>query len=291
MLEKMILQFEKSKEKPMADNIFGTNGNPLKETVCIDTYRVLDSCRDRDLFRDTKCFLTSYGQETIERTDSVRTKYAKVLSSYIDVDPVPFNCGFYHLSIRMFIKLICEACLGPGNIQDFEAIAAVDKKVCLYGGEGSVSVFKNQCGCSSFCPDITEEKCSAGDTMPVAVIETVDPIVLDTKVREAHHPCCSCCNCRDIPAGVLRCMGGDICDDDRPKYLTVSLGMFSVVRIERPTQLLVSAANYSVPEKECREATDDDPNSIFNSIPFPEQEFRSTVCGTQNRGGKCGCGN
>jgi len=274
----------------MAENLFaGTNTR--KETVCIDTYRVLDSCRDRDCFRDVKCYLTSFGQEIIERTDNVRAKWAKVLSAYIDTDEVPFNCGFYQLSAKIYVKLICEACLGPGNIQDFEAICVLDKKVVLYGGEGSVSVFKSQCGCNAFCPDPGEESCKAGDTMPVAAIETVDPIVLDIKVRDAGHHCHCCCSPRDIPNSVLRCMGGDILDGERPKKLTVSLGLFSVVRIERPAQLLVSASEYNVPEKQCVEAADDDPCSIFNGIPFPEKEFNSSLCPAPIKNNRCGCGN
>ncbi len=273
----------------MAESVFGSS--PSRETVCIDTYRVLDSCRDRDCYRDAKCFLTSYGQEMIERTDTVRTKYAKVLSAYIDIDQVPFNCGFYQLTSKIYVKLICEACLGPGNIQEFEALVAVDKKVCLYGGEGSASVFKSGCSCSAFCPGRGDDSCSAGDTMPIAVIETVDPVILDTKVREQSHNCNCSCNCQDIPSNILRYMGGEICDEDRPKVLTVSLGLFSVMRIERPAQLLVNAAPYNVPEKQCVEASDDDPCSIFNGIPFPEDEFNSSVCKQQNRNGKCGCGN
>lgn len=273
----------------MAENIFGSSGNTLKDTVCIDTYRVLDSCRDRDCFKDTKCYLTSYGQELIERTDSVRTKYARVLSSFIDIDDVPFNCGFYQLNSKIFIKLICEACLGPGNVQDFEALCAVEKKVVLYGGEGSVSVFKSQCGCNAFCPDPSEEACKAGDTMPIAVIETVDPIILDTKVRESPCRCNSCCSGRDIPSGILRYVGGDLVCDERPKNLTVSIGLFSVVRIERPAQLLVTAAEYNVPEKQCVESSDEDPCSIFNGIPFPEKEFNASLCRPQSRSNGCGC--
>ncbi|MBR6917453.1 MAG: hypothetical protein IKN38_04645 [Clostridia bacterium] len=275
----------------MADNMFGDRSSYGKETVCIDTYRVLDSCRDRDCFRDTKCFLTSFGQEIIERTDSVRTKYAKVVSAFIDIDEVPFNCGFYQLTSKIYVKLICEACLGPGNIQEFEALCVLDKKVCLFGGEGSVSVFKSEGCCSAFCPDPSEESCKASNTMPVAVIETVDPIVLDTKVRATGHPCHCCCSGRDIPSSVQRCMGGDICDADRPKILTVSLGLFSVVRIERPAQLLVSASEYNVPEKQCVEASDDDPCSVFNGIPFPEKEFNQSTSSRNSCGSsRCGCG-
>ena len=290
MLEKIILHTVKIKEDHnMAENLFAA-ANQNRETVCIDTYRVLDSCRDRDCFRDTKCYLTPCGQEIIERTENVRAKWAKVVSAYIDIDDVPFNCGFYQLNTKIFVKLICEGCLGGGSVQDFESLCVLEKKVVLYGGEGSVSVFKSNCGCNAFCPDITEESCKAGDTMPTAAIETVDPVVLDIKVRQAGQCGCGCgCSAADIPQSVMRYMGGNIVDGDRPKYLTASLGLFSVMRIIRPAQLLVSAAEYNVPEKQCVETTDDDPCTIFNGIPFPEKEFNASLCKNMPRNGRCGC--
>ncbi|MBR6290085.1 MAG: hypothetical protein IKR53_01455, partial [Clostridia bacterium] len=56
-----------------------------RETVCIDTYRVLDSCRDKDCFEDVRVYLTCGGQEIIDRTAAVRVKGARVLWSYIDI--------------------------------------------------------------------------------------------------------------------------------------------------------------------------------------------------------------
>ena len=50
-----------------------------RETVCIDTYRVLDSCRDKDCYEDVRVYLTSFGQELINHTQNVRTKSAQIL--------------------------------------------------------------------------------------------------------------------------------------------------------------------------------------------------------------------
>lgn len=258
----------------MAEGKFSSQCLPLKEQVCIDTYRVLDSCRDKDCFEDVKVYLTCFGQEIIDRTNTVRAKKSKVLSAYIDVDQVPFNCGFYQLSIKIFVKLIFEACLGAGNIQEFEGVAVLEKKVILYGAEGSVSVFKSTELCNSFCPSETCGKCDFSSTMPIAIIETVDPIVLDTTVREPGHRCaCCCCCCCDIPEGIVRHIGGELIDSDEKNTLTVSLGLFSVVRIERPAQIIVNASEYCVPDKECIEAKDDDPCRIFKGMPFPVNEF------------------
>ncbi len=271
----------------MNDGKFNSLNCNTKEMVCIDTYRILDSCRDKDCFENAKVYLTCFGQEIIERTGTVRAKYAKIVSTYIDIDEVPFNCGFYQLTIKFYVKLILEGCVGAGNIQEFEGISVLEKKVILFGGTGSVHVFKSGNGCSS---SDTCGKCESATNLPVAVVEAVDPIVLDVKVVEPTascvcHVCCSCC---DIPSHVTNCVCGELSDSSSTNVLTVSLGIFSVIRLERPAQLLVNAAEYCVPEKHCVEAKDNDPCSVFNSMPFPIKEFCSTSAKWSKENG-CGC--
>lgn len=281
----------------MTENRLCGQGSSMKDMVCIDTYRVLDSCRDKDCFEDVRVFLTCYGQEIIERTCAVRAKSAKVLWSYIDIDAVPFNRGFYQLTIKIFTKIICEACVGPGNIQEFEGIAVVEKKVILFGSEGNVSVFKSEKGCSGFCPPGEKCKCKSSTNLPIAVLETVDPIILNSKVVEPRHSCCCCCTVDDIPDGVCCHVESSLCDDDKSNKLLVSLGFFSVVRIERPAQYLINATEYCVPKKECAVPTEDDPCSLFRNMSFPVSEFSPpSISGYMDRNdsgvspGSCGCG-
>lgn len=68
-------------------------------------------------------------------------------------------------------------------------------------------------------------------------------------------------------------MNGSLTDSDGFRKLVVSLGFFSVVRIERPAQYLVNAVEYSVPDKECLPVKDDDPCSVFRTMAFPMNEF------------------
>ena len=51
----------------MAENRFPcpTSGAPTRESVCIDTNRVLDSCRDRDCFENVRVYLSSFGNEIL----------------------------------------------------------------------------------------------------------------------------------------------------------------------------------------------------------------------------------
>ncbi len=244
-----------------------------RDSVCIDTYRVLDSCRDKDCFEDTVVYLTDYGKEIIERTTAVRAKSACVVSANISVDPIGFNRGFYQISIRIYVKLRFEACVGKGNSQEFEGIAVVEKKVILYGSEGNVSIYKSGIE-DNFCahPELCGAECSTN--MPIAVFEVADPIVLGVKIeREARTCTCCCCSCTDIPENVCCTLSAPLCDRDDGKVLTVSLGFFSVVRMERPAQLLISATEYCVPDKECVIGEDESPCSIFKNMQFPVSEF------------------
>jgi len=60
---------------------------------------------------------------------------------------------------------------------------------------------------------------------------------------------------------------------DDCKKLYVSLGFFSVIRIEREGQYLISASEYCVPDKECVIAEDSDPCTMFKRMAFPTSEF------------------
>ena len=258
----------------MPDSRCSCNGPSIpKESICIDTYRVLDSCRDKDCFEDTMVYLTDFGKEIIERTTAVRAKSACVVYANISVDPISFNRGFYQINIKIYVKLRFEACVCRGSSQEFEGIAVVEKKVILYGSEGNVNIYKSNAE-ENFCkiPDLSHAECSSNT--PRAVLEIADPIVLGVKIEhEHHHHGCCCCCASDIPEHVCACLTAPINDSECQRILTVSLGFFSVVRMERPAQILISGCEYSVPDKECVISEDESPCSIFKNMQFPINEF------------------
>ena len=175
----------------------------------------------------------------------------------------------------------------------------LEKRVILYGGESNVSVFKshgvgeNFCGCS---PKESDE-----ENEPTAIVEVVSPVLLGARIVERVSECnCCCCCCEsDIPKPVHACLeaplsfGGIGGAEGRggERYLTVSLGIFSVVRIVRSAQYVISATEYSVPDKICVSSQDDDPCAIFKSMAFPVSEFSSSDYVPQKLegSGKCHC--
>lgn len=279
----------------MSDSRFScgrSDQSPSREMVCIETNRVLDSCRDRDCFEDVKVLLTDFGNELLEHTTNVRAKNACISWTYIGIDPVKFNRGFYSVTIKFYIKITFEACLCGGRSQEFEGVAVVEKRVILYGSESNVSIFKSSSDSSDYCS--MPEMCCSTKNVPIAIVEVVDPLILNTKVRDREESCnCNCCCCcGDIPDGVSAHLNGTLNDSDG-RYLTVSVGLFSVVRIVRPAQYLINATEYCVPDKECVSPEDDNPCAIFRSMAFPTSEFcpPGYLPPRGDYGGKCGCGN
>lgn len=251
------------------------DSSPRRETVCIDTFRILDSCKDKDCFEDTKLLLTDYGQEIIEKSSNIRVASTELVWSDISVSPVKFNKGFYQVNIRYYTKLILEACVSMGKVQELEALAVNDKTVVLYGGCGRVSSFRSGALADDFCMCKSDEVKTTSD--PSVVVEAVDPIALSIKVCEEVKKCCCVCSCDDVPMKVLNCLGGNLCHARGQKNVYVTLGFFSVIRVERPAQMMISATEYAVPDKVCCKQDEEDPCALFAKMTFPTSEF-TTGC-------------
>ena len=279
----------------MLDNRFScfpSDKNQAKsEMVSIEANRILDSCRDKDCFEDVKILLTDFGNEILEHTTNIRAKSACITWTYIGIDPVRFNRGFYTVTIKFYVKITFEACLCGGRSQEFDGVAVLEKKVILYGGESSVNVFKSSSDSSDFCA--VPEPCCPTRNVPTAIVEVVDPVILSTKVKEAGEHCCCCCCCNDIPESICSSVSGTLADSNG-RYLAVSFGIFSIIRIVRSAQYIINATEYCVPDKECISTEEDDPCAIFRHMAFPTQEFcpqEFTPPKGGDHGPKCGCGN
>lgn len=275
----------------MQDNRFSCGPGVGKETVCIETNRILDSCRDRDCFENIQVFLTDCGKEIIEHTSAVRVKSACIRQANISLDPVQFNRGFYSVNIRFYVRLVFEACIGNGRSQEFDGVAVLEKKVILFGGDCNSNIFRSSGDFSNFCG--YPEPCMQQRNSPTAVVEVAEPVVLDVNIFERKQDCCCCCCINDIPETVINSLNGNLpYDDGENRYLAVSIGIFSIIRIVRSGQYLVTASEYVIPDKECITPSTNDPCSVFRSMAFPTNEFgcMSTVSHFErNNSGKCGC--
>ncbi len=275
----------------MTDNKNLGSAYQSKGAVVLDVNRVLDSCRDKDCFEDVKVFLTADGQEIIEKTGNIRVKNTEIIWTALTLDCVKFNKGFYSIDVRFYVKITFEACVCVGKITEFSGLAVCDKKVILYGGDGNVSVFRSSEDGSDFCKNPFCEK--KGNNLPFAVCEVAEPIILNVRVVKYEDRCgCVCCYAEEIPESICSYFNGELSDmDGGQRELLVSLGFFSVIRLERPGQYLVNASECCVPKKECT-CDDLDPCSVFRHMDFPVGEFCQGIHSYEKiNSPKCGCKN
>ncbi|MBQ8289797.1 MAG: hypothetical protein IJY01_02885 [Clostridia bacterium] len=265
-------------------------GSPDRRGIVIDTNRVLDACRDRDCFEDARVYLSTEDEGILASATNLRAISSEILYAYVGVDAVPFNCGFYRVSVRYFVVTELECCVSLGRSQRIKGISVLEKDVILFGGAD---------GTTSFVSDSEAGYCSYAnpDTRrggaPTATVEVVEPVILGTKIKDASCPC-PICECIELPECVCGCIDGTVNTSASDYRLYISLGIFSVIRITRPEQLLINATDFSVPDKECIPATsDENPCSLFRSMEFPTDRFKGgsiRECqNTPRRGKGCGC--
>ncbi len=270
-------------------------GNPPpREAVCIHTRKVYDSCRDRDCMQDVRVYLTASSQAVLENAMSVKAQSAELLWSYVDVEPIGYNRGFYTVDVRSFYRVECDAFTGVGRPRRIAGLASCDKRTVLFGSEGSARIFS-----SDYVEDGEDLQYAERTNLPVAEVEMVDPVCLSARMVD---PCCEVelnAMVADIPAHICSCFEEDLVIGSDVRQLLVSLGQFSIIRLERDVQLLIPAYDFCMPQNECP-GNPDDPCALFQNFRFPTDAFfppraselNPTGCAAadQTNVGGCSCG-
>ncbi len=241
----------------------------VRDAVCIHTDKVYDACKDKDCIVDARVYVTPCGQELIDRSINIKVRKAEIIWVYTDVEEVPFNRGFYTVDLKYFFKVYLDVFTGVGRPVTVEGLATFDKKAILFGSEGKSKSFT-----SKYRPNEKDIQLSVKNNLPMAIVDVVEPIALSAKVVERHqHHCCCEMDCSSLPREICCCFDDEIIGEERDKNVYVTLGVFSIIRLERNVQLLVPVYDFCVPDKECVGATEDNPCDLFDNITFPVDEF------------------
>lgn len=241
----------------------------IREAVCIHTKKIYDSCKDKDCIEDLRFYPKLPCVDTISHALSIKGGSAKLLHVFVDVEPVTFNRGFYTVDMRFFYCVTLQAYLScPIPIQ-VEGLCVFDKRVILFGSEGNAKIFSSEYRQDGMDPQLLRKS-----NLPIAVVEAVDPIVLDAKLVDCCdcHPCCEA-EMGEVPESVGNYFEGQLSGGGGDRRITVTLGQFSIVRLERDSQLLVPVYDYCMPGKECAGGSGEDPCGLFRNISFPVGEF------------------
>lgn len=249
--------------------------NDPRQTMSIHTRKITDSCRDKDCIEDLRVYLTGGSQQLLDSAANVRVRCAELLNTYIDVEPVAFDRNHYCIDVTFYYRILADAVVGSCRPATLYGLAVFSKRAVLCGEDSRAHIFRSDTRIGG--PDgITR----AYANRPTAVVEVLDPMVLSSKIREA----CDCANdtvTAQIPSGICSLYDEELVLSGGQRRLFVTLGQFSIIRLERDAQLVIPVLDYSIPTKECCDAVGgcaEDPCEMFSRIPFPAQQFSPQGC-------------
>ncbi len=253
--------------------------------MSIHTRKITDACRDKDCIEDLRVYLTTGSQTVLDTASSVRVRCADLLYAYIDVEPVAFDRNHYCVDVTFYYRILADAMVGTCRPTTLYGLATFSKRAVLCGEDSRAHIFTSDtqvCG-----PDGTTRSANR----PTAVVEVLDPMVLASKITDNCD--CGCCElAAQIPEYVQNMFDEPLVTAQQQRRLYVTLGQFSIIRLERDAQIVVEVLDYAIPTKQCSETPGscaEDPCEMFSRIPFPTQQFAPNGCDrvTEHQRSKC----
>ena len=236
------------------------NPEDLQEALSIHTRKITDSCRDKDCIEDLRVYLTKASQNILDGCSSAKVRCGELLYTYIDVEPVAFDRNHFCVDATFYYRILADAVVGCGRPVTLHGVAVFSKRAVLCGEESKAHIFT-----SNTRLDGPDGLSKYSVNVPTAVVEVLDPMVLSSKVVDV-------CECprektvQQIPEGICGCFDEELVLCGEQRRLLVTLGQFSIIRLERDAQLVVPVLDYSIPTKECCDnpGCAEDPCELFS---------------------------
>ena len=272
----------------MSDQCLDTlrcNPEDLRQAMSIHTRKITDSCRDKDCIEDLRVYLTTGSQSILDSCSGAKVRCAELLYTYIDVEPVAFDRHHYCIDVTFYYRVLADATIGTARPAALYGVAVFTKRAVLCGEDSKAHIYRSD---TRLCEADGISRYIANN--PTAVVEVLDPMVLGSKVRDV----CEC-KCKDecalqLPGAISGMFDDELVLSGERKRLYVTLGQFSIIRLERDAQLIVPVLDYAIPTKECCDAPGctEDPCEMFSRIPFPATQFAPNGCDREtNEGASC----
>ena len=244
------------------------------QSFSIHTQKITDSCRDKDCIEDLRVYLTRDSQATLDSATGARVRSAQLLHASITVEPIAFHKDRYCIDVTFYYRILADAVLGTCRPAAVCGLAVFSKRAVLCGEPTPAHIFTSD-GPGMDCDGVPLGTAA----LPTAVVEVLDPMVLSSKVKDI----CQCQPdrmCPQIPKCVQCAFDDDLVQGGEQRRLYVTLGQFSIIRLARPAQLLVTAQGCAIPTKQCCEDVGcaEDPCQMFSKIPFPAAQFIPGDC-------------
>ena len=246
----------------------------LRQAMSIHTRKITDSCRDKDCIEDLRVYLTTSSQSTLDAASGAKVRCAELIYTAIEVEPVAYDNQHDGGDGTCCDRSMADGTSGNCRWIPITGLAVFSKRAVLCGEDSSAHIFRSDTRIGE-CDGLTQILTNR----PTAVVEVLDPMILSSKVVDA-------CGCSEqsvvqIPGFIRNLFEEALVLTPENRRLLVTLGQFSIVRLERDAQLIVPVLDYAIPTKECCDAPGgcaEDPCELFSRIPFPASRFSPSGC-------------
>ncbi len=247
----------------------------LREAVSIHTRKITDSCTDKDCIEDLRVYMCRDSQELLDNAAGIRARSAELIYADVDVEAIPFHRNHYCIDITFYYRILADtagACARPHTLC---GLAVFSKRAVLCGEDSRAKVFTSeencQCGSTSYLRNYNS---------PTAVVEVLDPMVLASRVRDVCECPCGESGLNQVPERVRTLFEDELVFSGDRRRLYVTLGQFSIIRLERDVQIVVPTLECVLPTKECCDdpGCAEDPCEMFSRIEFPVKQFFPCGC-------------
>ena len=242
--------------------------------MSINTRKITDACRDKDCIEDLRVYLTCSSQNLLNSATGVRVRCADLIHADIEVEPVAFDRNHYCVDVTFFYRILADAMISSNRPVTLTGLAVFTKRVVLCGEDSRAHVFTSDTRMHHF-----DGPTRYHSNRPTAVVEVLDPMVLSSKVTEnCDAPCGEIVP--QIGAQVKAMFEEELVSTAEQRRLLVTLGQFSIIRLERDAQFVVPVLENCIPTKECADSAScaEDPCEMFSRIPFPTRQFCPMGC-------------
>lgn len=207
--------------------------------------RALDSRRDRDCMEDLQVYFSAEDQAIVDAAVRVQPVSVAVSDVVISVEPTRLSAGCYTADYTYYFAVTLTVYNADDVATPVAGQAYSTKRCVLYGGQGGVQTFSSGGAFSG--------------SAPVATVQVSAPVFLRACLCPRDDEAC----CEEAPA----------------QRVFVTLGVFSVISLERPVQIAVPVYRCNVPTAQCAtgRAPEEDPCAAFRAMEFPISDFCPTI--------------
>ena len=246
----------------------------IRRCMSIHTRKTTDSCRDKDCIEDLRVYLTTGSQAMLDNAANARVRCAELITCYIDVEQVAFDRNHYCIDLTFYYRILADAVVNGSRPAALQGLAVFTKRAVLCGEDSRAHIYRSSTRLGRF-----DGPSTLFANLPTAIVEVLDPMVLSSKVKETDPCSCEAVNVQ-IPDCIRELFEDPLVLSGGQRQLLVTLGQFSIIRLERDAQLVVPVLDYAIPCKECCDnpGGSEDPCEMFSRIPFPAQEFSPSGC-------------